>query len=123
MLAAGKENKRTKQAEKEPRTRLIGLRLSEAEYSRIADELLVCGLSLSAFVRKRVFGQCVASKADLAVLAELRRFGGLLKHVHNETRGAYSALTAQAIRDLSAYVRALTEKHQRDTSGGKEANL
>jgi hypothetical protein len=84
--------------------------MSEAEYSRIADELLVCGLSLSAFVRKRVFGQHVASKADLAVLAELRRLGGLLKHVHNETRGAYSALTAQAIRDLSAYARALTAK-------------
>jgi hypothetical protein len=50
----GKENKWTKQAEKEPRTRLIGLRLSEAEYSRIDDELLVCGLSLSTFVRKSV---------------------------------------------------------------------
>jgi hypothetical protein len=54
----------------------------------------------------------VASKADLAVLAELRRLGGLLKHIHNETRGAYSALTAQAIRDLSAYARALAEKRR-----------
>jgi hypothetical protein len=110
-LAARKENRQTKQAEKEPRTRLICLRLSEAEYSRIADELLVCGLTISAFVRKRVFGARVASQADLAVLAELRRLGGLLKHIHNETRGAYSALTAQAIKDLSAYARALSSKH------------
>jgi cytochrome c553 len=48
--------------------------------------------------------------------------GGLLKHVHNETRGAYSALTAQAIRDLSAYVRALTAKHHNDSDSDKEAN-
>jgi hypothetical protein len=94
--------------------------MSEAEYSRIADELLVCGLSLSALIRKRIFGQLVASKADIAVLAELRRLGGLLKHVHNETRGAYSALTAQAIRDLSAYVRALTAKNHNDA--GSEDN-
>jgi hypothetical protein len=118
MLAAGKENRQTKQTEKEPRTRLICLRLSKAEYSRIADELLVCGLSLSAFVRKRISGQRVASKADLAVLAELRRLGGLLKHVHNETRGAYSNLTAQAIKNLSAYVRTLTAKH-RDNSNSE----
>jgi hypothetical protein len=120
MLAARKENGQTKQAEKEPRTRLICLRLSNAEYSSIADELLVCGLSLSAFVRKRVFSQHVASKADLAVLAELRRLGGLLKHIHNETRGAYSDLTAQAIRDLSAYVRALTEKHHENSGSEGE---
>jgi hypothetical protein len=44
------------------------------------------------------------------VLSEVRRLGGLLKHVHNETRGAYSALTAQAIKDLSAYVRVLSKK-------------
>jgi hypothetical protein len=119
-LAAGKENRQTKRAEKEPRTRLIGLRISEAEYSRIADEILVCGLSLSAFVRKRIFSQRVASKADLAVLAELRRLGGLLKHTHNESRGAYSALTAQAIRDLSAYVRALTAKHRNDANSEAE---
>jgi hypothetical protein len=108
-----------RQAEKEPRTRKICLRLSEAEYACVADELLVCGLSLSVFARKRIFSQRVASKADLAVLAELRRLGGLLKHVHNETRGAYSALTAQAIKDLSAYVRTLTAKRH-DVSGDTE---
>jgi hypothetical protein len=81
--------------------------------------LLVCGLSLAAFARKRRIGARVASKADLAVLAELRRLGGLLKHIHNETRGAYSALTTQAIKDLSAYVRALTAKRH-DVSGDTE---
>ena len=107
--------------EKENLTRRITFRLSESEYAQVSDELTVCGLSLSAFARKRLLGQRVASKADLAVLGELRRLGGLLKHIHNETRGAYSSLTAQAIRDLSAYVRTLTAK-QRGVPGDTEAH-
>ncbi|MDR0653641.1 MAG: MobB mobilization protein [Synergistaceae bacterium] len=84
------------------------------------DELEICGLTVSALARKRLLGQHVASKTDLAILAELRRLGGLLKHVHNESLGAYSALTAQAIRDLSAYARAL-EEDRRYTRAGEFA--
>jgi phosphate uptake regulator len=113
---AGKGDKHT---EKKRRTRKISIRLSEPEYSRVLDELEVCGLTVSALARRRILGQSVASRADLAVLAELRRLGGLLKHIHNETLGAYSGLTAQAIRDLSAYVRALTAK-QRNDSGSED---
>jgi hypothetical protein len=91
-------------------TRRITFRLSEPEYASVSENLSVCGLTLSAFTRKNVLNRRVASRADLAVLAELRRLGGLLKHIHNETRGAYSALTAQAIKDLSAYARALSSK-------------
>ena len=110
-----------KTIEKENLTRRITFRLSESEYAQVSDELAVCGLSLSAFARKRLLGQRVASKADLAVLGELRRLGGLLKHIHNETRGAYSSLTAQAIKDLSAYVRTLTAK-QRSVPSDTEAH-
>jgi phosphate uptake regulator len=106
----------------ERRTRRICVRLSEGEYQSVNQDLEVCGLTVSAFARKRILGERVASHADLAVLAELRRLGGLLKHVHNETRGAYSALTAQAIRDLSAYVRELTAKHRNNSKSDKEAN-
>jgi hypothetical protein len=95
-------------------TRRITFRLSETEYALISENLSVIGVTISALARKSILGIRVASKADLAVLAELRRLGGLMKHVHNESRGAYSALTAQAIKDLSAYVRALTAKHHDD---------
>jgi phosphate uptake regulator len=110
-----------KSIEKENLTRRITFRLPESEYAQISDELAVCGLSLSAFARKRLLGQRVTSKADLAVLGELRRLGGLLKHIHNETRGAYSNLTAQAIKDLSAYVRTLSTK-QRSAPNDTEAH-
>ena len=110
------ENKRPENEKRPRRIRRICLRLTESEYTQISDDLAVCGITVSFLARKRLLSQQVASRADLAVLAELRRLGGLLKHVHNESRGAYSALTAQAIKDLSAYVRALTAK-RRDVSG------
>jgi hypothetical protein len=104
------ESKQTEHEKSTRRTRKITFRLSEAEYASIASELAVCSLSFSALTRKRLLGEHIASKADLAVLAELRRLGGLLKHIHNETRGTYSDLTAQAIKNLSVYVRALAQK-------------
>jgi hypothetical protein len=85
------------------------LRLSEEEYASIADELTVCGLTISALTRKRLLGERVASRADLAVLAELRRLGGLFKHSYTETGGVYSELTANAIRDISNCVKKLAE--------------
>jgi hypothetical protein len=102
------------------RTSRITIRLTGEEYSQVRNDAVIAGLTMAAFGRRRLLGARVASKADLAVLAELRRLGGLLKHIHNETRGAYSSLTAQAIRDLSAYVRTLAAKHQNNSN--TEAN-
>lgn len=39
------------------------------------------GLTLSAFIRGKVFGKRLASKSDSLMLNELRRQGGLLKHL------------------------------------------
>jgi len=94
------------------KARKISFRLSEFEYAQILDEISVCGLTVSSYARKRLLGIRVASRADLAVLSELRRLGGLLKHIHNVTRGQYSLLTAQAIMDLSAYACTLTKKRR-----------
>jgi hypothetical protein len=92
------------------RTRKICFRLSDDEYRQVMGELEVTGQSLSALARARILGVRVAARADLAVLAELRRLGGLFKHSFTETGGVYSELTAQAIRDISAYARRLTEE-------------
>ena len=104
------EHPENKQKQNDKKTRTISFRLTESEYAQISDDITVCGLSISSLTRMRLLGVRAASRADLAVLSELRRLGGLLKHIHNETRGTYSSFTAQAIKDLSAYARALTEK-------------
>jgi hypothetical protein len=89
----------------------IGLRVTEAERAEIAEQAEASRLTVSEYVRRRILGRRIVPKTDLAVLAELRRLGGLMKHVHLETRGAYSELTANAIRALEACARTLERSH------------
>ena len=98
----------------EPRLFRTTVRLTAAEHRHLKEQADVAGLSLSGYARSRILGHSVASKADLKVLAELRRLGGLLKHIHLETRGAYSADTADAIKAIESYVR----NFRRDKNGG-----
>jgi hypothetical protein len=98
---------RPKKTEAELRKSITGVRLTGAEREFLASEADVCGLSVSSFIRKRSLGRRIVPKADLRVLAELRRLGGLLKHIHNETNGAYSDLTSDCLKEMAAYVRNL----------------
>jgi NADH:ubiquinone oxidoreductase subunit D len=104
----------------ENRTKRITIRLTESEYAQVKSEIEVCGLTKAALARQRLLGQRVASRADLAVLAELRRLGGLFKHSYTETGGVYSELTANAIRDISNCVKKITET--KTPAEGKEAS-
>ena len=94
----------------EKRNIKISIRLTDAENQMLAEESDICGLSLSSFLRQRGLGKRVSAKADLRVLSELRRIGGLLKHIHNETKGAYSAKTAKAIDEITAFVYLLNDE-------------
>ena len=89
------------------RQRRIYARLTDEEYADLQEQADVAAISLSEYIRRRVFARRVVSKLDLRVLAELRRLGGLLKLVHNETKGAYSQKTAEAIQALTSYARGL----------------
>ena len=40
---------------------------------------------------------------DRDVLKELRRLGGLLKHLHNQSQGTYTQETADTLRALKVY--------------------
>ena len=95
----------------------IGLRVSEEERREMKEQAEVSHLTMSEYIRRRILGKRVVPQADLAVLAELRRLGGLLKHVHNETRGTYSELTADAIRSLEAYARKMERSHDERNGG------
>jgi hypothetical protein len=96
--------------------------VSEEERLEIAAQAEISHLTVSEYVRRRVLGKRIIPKTDLAVLAELRRLGGLLKHVHLETRGTYSELTANAIRAIESYARRLERSHneRREGNGGPD---
>ena len=86
------------------RTKVAQFRLTEDEFARLRAHAETAGLSVSSYCRAVTLGHRVAAKVDFATISELRRLGGLCKLIHNESRGAYSALTARALAELKAAI-------------------
>ena len=75
---------------------VVNVRLTTEEKERLRDDADMAAMSMSALIRARYFGRPVIANADQVMIRELRRVGGLLKHVHNESDGAYAAETSGA---------------------------
>lgn len=88
-----------------PRRAVLNIHVAATERKAVLEQARACGLTVSSYCRALVLGRVVTSRTDLAVVNELRRLGGLLKHIHNESRGAYSADTAAALNDVRAAIR------------------
>lgn len=88
---------------------VVSLRLTTAEKEQLRHDAEIAGLSISEIVRRRYFGRAIIANADLVMMNELRRLGGLLKRVHTQSEGAYSKTTASLLNDLKAYIRKLSE--------------
>jgi hypothetical protein len=86
---------------------VVNVRLTAAEKVRLKDDADLAGLSVSEFVRRRSFGRSIIAQADAVTIKELRRLGGLVKHLHNESGGAYSRETAAALVALRGYIEQL----------------
>ena len=82
-------------------TAKIAVRLKADEKFALQRDANLANLSVSELVRRQYFRREIVPKIDELVVNELRRLGGLLKHVHNESGGAYSQQTAQALAQLS----------------------
>ena len=92
----------------DPLSAVINVRLTATEKSRLKEDADLAGLSLSELVRRRYFGRPIIANADAVMLKELRRIGGLLKHVHNESKGRYSQDTAATLTVMKAYIETLS---------------
>ena len=86
---------------------VVNVRLTAAEKARLKDDADLAGLSVSEFVRRRSFGRPIIAQADAVTIKELRRLGGLVKHLHNESGGTYSRETAAALVSLRGYIEQL----------------
>ena len=87
-----------------PLTEKIAVRLQPAEKAQLREDADIAGISVSELVRRRYFGRPIVANADLMMIRELRRLGGLLKHVHNQSDGAYSHSTARALHAVCNYI-------------------
>ena len=93
----------------EPLDAIVNVRLTSEEKERLRDDADMAGLSMSALIRARYFGRPVVAHADQVLIKELRRLGGLLKHVHNESGGAYAAETSAALFLVSEAIRKIAK--------------
>ena len=94
--------------QREPLDAVINVRLTAAEKARLKEDADAAGLSVSELVRRRYFGRPIVANADAVMLKEVRRLGGLLKHIHSESRGAYSKETAAALIAIRDYIEKLS---------------
>ena len=90
-----------------PLDAVVNVRLTSAEKARLREDAAAAGLSVSELVRRRYFGRPIVAHADMATIRELRRLGGLLKHVHKESGGAWSRETGAALDALGAAIERL----------------
>ena len=81
-------------------TAVVNIRLTAGERAAVAENADTAGLTVSAYCRRLILGRTVHAHGNTAVIRELRRLGGLLKAVHVQSNGAYSAATATALNDL-----------------------
>jgi len=94
--------------QREPLDAVINVRLTAAEKARLKEDADLAGVSVSELVRRRYFGRPIVANADAVMLKEMRRLGGLLKHIHNESGGVYSKETAATLVAIKAYIERLS---------------
>ncbi|MDR2891531.1 MAG: hypothetical protein LBV80_00350 [Deltaproteobacteria bacterium] len=68
---------------------IVTLRVTPEEKSQLQERVSIIGISLSAYVRHRIIGgRPIIPRVDEAMIRELRRLGGLLKHNFETLRQA-----------------------------------
>ena len=88
-------------------TKRLDVRVSPEEKGQLRAIAERAEMKVAELVRLRALGRPVVARTDATTIRELRRLGGLLKKVHVDSRGAYSAATAAALTELRAAISAL----------------
>ena len=75
---------------------------------------------MSEYIRRRALSRRVPSRIEIKMLSELRRQGGLLKYIFNESHGMYSEKTATALDSLNSFIRELEREVLNDRETAEE---
>jgi antitoxin component of RelBE/YafQ-DinJ toxin-antitoxin module len=87
------------------KTANVRIRFTPDEKAQATAKAKEAGLTLSEYIRKRAINMPVRSKADEQTINELRRLGGLAKHIHNQSGGIYSKETAAVLADITEAIK------------------
>lgn len=88
------------------RTILVKFRLTAEERQFIDEQAAEACVTVSEFVRRRAMGKRLVSRLDETVLNELRRLGGLQKHLASEYPKLEPELT-QVLQEIRATLKRL----------------
>lgn len=89
-------------------TEAMRVRLTPAERAELEASAEIAGVTVSEYIRRRALGRRVVARralADVQTLNELRRLGGLVKHLALEEVGS-----ADDLRDALAALREAAER-------------
>ena len=92
----------------------LTVRFRPEEMRELLNQAELSGLNVSELVRQRALGRRVAAATDLKMLSELRRIGGLVKHLFNETNGLYHKKTSALLNELHAAAIRVGRKHEEE---------
>lgn len=95
---------RPKLNETEKKEKKLTVRFRACEMEELLQQSDLSGLSLSELVRRRSLGRQVVARSDLKVIGELRRLGGLFKHIYNETDGRCAHETGPLLEEVRAAI-------------------
>ena len=91
----------------------VTFRLAEKDRKDLAEQASAAGLSVSEYIRRRALGHPVLARSDAALLRELRRQGGLIKHY--ALSGSLASMEAnEALRSIIKLVTELSGDRQKN---------
>ena len=88
----------------EKKAKRLTVRFRPDEMTWLEGQAETCGLSLSELIRRRALQRKIVPATDLKTISELRRIGGLIKHLFNETGGLYRHQTSLLLDELHAAI-------------------
>jgi len=98
------ENEKMKKENLEGR---IDFRVTLEERQEIQEQAEASGLSVSEYVRRRALGRRVDSVTDVKMISELRRQGGLLKKIFNDSNGMYNEKIKIVLDNINKFIESL----------------
>ena len=81
-------------------TERVGVRFTGGEKAKLRELADDAGLSVSELVRRITFGRKLVCNVEEMHIRELRRLGGLLKALYNQSGGINAAESAKVLRRI-----------------------
>lgn len=91
----------------------VTFRLSEKDRKDLVEQASAAGLSVSEYIRRRALGHPVLARTDAAMIRELRRQGGLIKH-YALSKSLPSREAIEAFQSITSLMKELSGDRQKN---------